>query len=89
MLHLSGQHSTQERKTYPKIQIVGTRRPAMVVVSCVTHDTDTPKAHPHNLVSPASVRQYGVWPELTVRCFRWGRRAARKECAPCLSTMKT
>ena len=58
----SGQHSTQERKTYPKIQIVGTTRPAVVVVSCVTHDTDTPKAHPHNLVSPASVRQSNSWP---------------------------
>ena len=53
---LQGQHSSQERKTFPKIQIVGTSRPAVVVVSCVTHDTEPPKAHPHNLVSPASVR---------------------------------
>ena len=53
---LQGQHSSQERKTFPKIQIVGTTRPAVVVVSCVTHDTEPPKAHPHNLVSPASVR---------------------------------
>ena len=52
---LQGQHSSQERKTFPKIQIVGTSRPAVVVVSCVTHDTEPPKAHPHNLVSPASV----------------------------------
>ena len=30
--------------------------PAVVVVSCVTHDSDPrPRAHPHNLVSPASV----------------------------------
>ena len=30
--------------------------PAVVVVSCVTHDNDpSPRAHPHNLVSPASV----------------------------------
>ena len=52
---LSGQHSTAERKTYPKIQILGTTRPAVVVVSCVTVDNDPPRAHPHNLVSPASV----------------------------------
>ena len=52
---MSGQSSTQDRKTYPKIQITGTRRKAVVVVSCVTHDTDMPRAHPHNLVSPASV----------------------------------
>ena len=52
---LQGQHSSQERKTYPKIQIVGTNKKAVVVVSCVTHDTDIPRAHPHNLVSPASV----------------------------------
>ena len=54
---LQGQHSTSERKTFPKIQIVGYKGPAVVVVSCVTHDTEQPRAHPHNLVSPASVRQ--------------------------------
>jgi len=56
---LQGQHSSQERKTYPKIQIVGTNKKAVVVVSCVTHDTDIPRAHPHNLVSPASVGKDG------------------------------
>merc|ERR1711976_206734 len=56
---LQGQYSTQDRKTYPKIQIVGTNRKACVVVSCVTHDTDIPRAHPHNLVSPASVGKDG------------------------------
>ena len=52
---LQGQTSTAERKTFPKIQIVGYKGRAVVVVSCVTHDSDQPKAHPHNLVSPASV----------------------------------
>ena len=85
---LQGQHSSQDRKTYPRIQLVGTSkyfqvlhstslvltlkyliefisnpspwqvgttRRAVVVVSCVTHDSDPPRAHPHNLVSPASV----------------------------------
>merc|ERR1711988_104372 len=33
--------------------------PAVVVVSCVTHDSDVPKTHPHNLVSPASVGRDG------------------------------
>lgn len=56
---LQGQSSTQDRKTYPKIQIMGTRRKVVVVVSCVTHDTDLPRAHPHNLVSPASVGKDG------------------------------
>jgi len=56
---LQGQHSTSERKSFPKIQIVGYKGPAVVVVSCVTHDTDLPRAHPHNLVSPASVGRDG------------------------------
>merc|ERR1719436_678408 len=55
---LQGQHSSQDRKTYPRIQLVGTTRRA-VVVSCVTHDSDPPRAHPHNLVSPASVGKEG------------------------------
>ena len=54
---LQGQRSTADRKTFPKIQIVGYKGPAVVVVSCVTHDTEQPRAHPHNLVSPASVSQ--------------------------------
>eukprot|EP00092_Neocalanus_flemingeri_P000667 GFUD01000709.1.p1 GENE.GFUD01000709.1~~GFUD01000709.1.p1 ORF type:complete len:424 (+),score=124.13 GFUD01000709.1:49-1320(+) len=56
---LQGQHSTPEKKTFPKIQIVGYKGPAVVVVSCVTHDTELPRAHPHNLVSPASVGRDG------------------------------
>jgi len=56
---LQGQNSTPDKKTFPKIQIVGYKGPAVVVVSCVTHDSDPPKAHPHNLVSPASVGRDG------------------------------
>merc|ERR1719336_994895 len=56
---LQGQHSTTDRKTFPKVQIIGYRGPAVVVVSCVTHDSEVPKAHPHNLVSPASVGRDG------------------------------
>eukprot|EP00092_Neocalanus_flemingeri_P025850 GFUD01028017.1.p1 GENE.GFUD01028017.1~~GFUD01028017.1.p1 ORF type:complete len:699 (+),score=220.26 GFUD01028017.1:91-2187(+) len=56
---LQGQTSTADRKTFPKIQILGYKGPAVVVVSCVTHDSDKPKAHPHNLVSPASVGRDG------------------------------
>merc|ERR1712073_252838 len=48
-----------DKKTFPKIQIVGYKGPAVVVVSCVTHDSDVPKTHPHNLVSPASVGRDG------------------------------
>jgi len=56
---LQGQTSNSDRKTFPKIQIVGYKGQAVVVVSCVTHDSDPPKAHPHNLVSPASVGRDG------------------------------
>ena len=52
---LQGATSTDERKTFPKIQIRGYMGPWAVVVSCVTNDLDKPKAHPHMLVSPVSV----------------------------------
>merc|ERR1712226_371607 len=56
---LQGANSTPELKTYPKIKIEGYQGPAVVVVSCVAHDGDKPKAHPHNLVSPAAVGREG------------------------------
>merc|ERR1711868_351086 len=56
---LQGERSTTEKKSFPKIQIVNYSGPAVVVVSCVTHDSDPPKTHPHNLVSPASVGRDG------------------------------
>ena len=57
---LQGERSNSEKKTFPKIQICGYKGPAVVVVSCVTHDGETsPKTHPHNLVSPASVGRDG------------------------------
>jgi len=56
---LQGISSSSDKKTFPKIQIVGYKGPAVVVVSCVTHDSDVPKTHPHNLVSPASVGREG------------------------------
>ena len=36
-------------------QVLGCSGPAMVVVSCVTHDSEPPKAHPHTLISRANV----------------------------------
>ena len=55
-----GEHSSARKKTYPKIQILdcdpGTWHSAMVVVSCVSHNSAIPFIHPHNLVSPAKVR---------------------------------
>merc|ERR1712012_1136702 len=56
---LQGERSTSDKKSFPKIQIVNYSGPAVVVVSCVTHDSDVPKTHPHNLVSPASVGREG------------------------------
>lgn len=56
---LQGATSTLDHKTFPKIQVHGFKGPAVVVVSCVTHDTTPPKAHPHNLVSPATVGRDG------------------------------
>jgi len=60
---LQGKSSTPEHKNFPKIKIHGFRGFATVVVSCVTHTNDPPKAHPHKLVSPASVNngcKYGI-----------------------------
>eukprot|EP00092_Neocalanus_flemingeri_P005366 GFUD01005782.1.p1 GENE.GFUD01005782.1~~GFUD01005782.1.p1 ORF type:complete len:601 (-),score=146.44 GFUD01005782.1:180-1982(-) len=56
---LRGETSTVDRKTFPTIQIIGYKGPATVVVSCVTPDSDQPRAHPHKLVSPASVVKDG------------------------------
>merc|ERR1719188_2090751 len=56
---LQGVSSSPDKKTFPKIQIVNYKGPAVVVVSCVTHDSEIPKTHPHNLVSPASVGRDG------------------------------
>lgn len=56
---LQGATSTTDKKSFPKIQILGYTGPAVVVVSCVTHDADKPRAHPHMLVSPASVGRDG------------------------------
>ena len=52
---VKGENSGPDKATFPKIQIFGYEGPAEVVVSCVTHHTATPRAHPHNLVSPATV----------------------------------
>jgi Rel/ankyrin family protein len=43
-------------KTFPKVQLLGYKGPAKVVVSCVTNEPERPKAHPHMLVSPPRVR---------------------------------
>jgi len=56
---LQGANSTPELKTYPKIKIEGYKGPAVVVVSCVAHEGEKPRAHPHNLVSPAAVGREG------------------------------
>eukprot|EP00088_Acartia_fossae_P020936 TRINITY_DN2243_c0_g1_i1.p1 TRINITY_DN2243_c0_g1~~TRINITY_DN2243_c0_g1_i1.p1 ORF type:complete len:762 (-),score=208.78 TRINITY_DN2243_c0_g1_i1:285-2570(-) len=60
---LQGKNSSPDHKTYPKIKIHGFRGFATVVVSCVTHNNDPPRTHPHKLVSPASVNngcKYGI-----------------------------
>lgn len=85
---LQGASSSTERKTFPKIQIVGYTGPAVVVVSCVTHDSETPKAHPHMLVSPASVGRDGCKkgvctshvnsPDMTVEFQHLGIQCKRK-----------
>ncbi|KAJ9597396.1 hypothetical protein L9F63_011741, partial [Diploptera punctata] len=46
---IPGVNSTPENKTFPTIQIVGYKGPAVVVVSCVTKDFPH-RPHPHNLV---------------------------------------
>ena len=56
---VQGANSTPELKTYPKIKIEGYKGPAVIVVSCVERKGETPRAHPHNLVSPAGVGREG------------------------------
>ncbi|XP_045102713.1 transcription factor p65-like isoform X3 [Portunus trituberculatus] len=46
---IPGVNSTAENKTYPAIQVMGYKGPAVVVVSCVTVDPPY-RPHPHNLV---------------------------------------
>jgi len=52
---LLGEQSTSEKKSFPKIRILGFSKEkyskAVVVVSCVTHTLPL-RIHPHNLVSP-------------------------------------
>ncbi|KAJ8976236.1 hypothetical protein NQ317_009733 [Molorchus minor] len=46
---IPGSSSSPENKTFPKIEVVGYKGRAVVVVSCVTKDPPH-KPHPHNLV---------------------------------------
>ena len=46
---LHGVSHTNENKTFPTIQVVGYKGPAVVVVSCV-EDKPPYRTHPHNLV---------------------------------------
>ncbi|XP_064096210.1 proto-oncogene c-Rel-like isoform X1 [Macrobrachium nipponense] len=46
---IPGVRSTADNKTFPGIQVVGYKGPAVVVVSCVTVDPPY-RPHPHNLV---------------------------------------
>eukprot|EP00092_Neocalanus_flemingeri_P002506 GFUD01002682.1.p1 GENE.GFUD01002682.1~~GFUD01002682.1.p1 ORF type:complete len:303 (+),score=89.17 GFUD01002682.1:196-1104(+) len=55
--HSQGPSSVLELRDLPEIVIVGSSGPALVVVSCVDHDKDRPRAHPHNLVGGAQCRQ--------------------------------
>ena len=78
---LQGANSSTERKTHPKIQILGYSGPAVVVVSCVTHDLDKPKSHPHMLVSPASVSELCTdKPVVTVNLFAGWERRLQEGC---------
>ncbi|XP_040576306.1 uncharacterized protein [Lepeophtheirus salmonis] len=46
---IPGVSSTNDKKTYPTIEVVGYKGRAVVVVSCVTSETPY-RPHPHNLV---------------------------------------
>ncbi|XP_023942263.1 embryonic polarity protein dorsal isoform X2 [Bicyclus anynana] len=46
---IPGANSTPERRSYPTIEVVGHKGPAIIVVSCVTREAPY-KPHPHNLV---------------------------------------
>ena len=48
---IPGEHNTPEHRTYPKIKIHNlNKKPAIVLVSCVTKDEPKPRPHPHRLV---------------------------------------
>ena len=65
-----GVSATEEKKTFPSIQVLGYVGPARVVVSLVTHDGSLPKAHPHWLVSPGKyVSLYTIGLRCSLYCF--------------------
>lgn len=55
---IPGQHSTNDNRTYPAIEIEGYRGEVTIVVSCVTKDQPY-RQHPHNLVGKDGC-QHGV-----------------------------
>ncbi|XP_074038058.1 uncharacterized protein isoform X2 [Leptinotarsa decemlineata] len=53
---IPGINSTQEKKTYPSIEIIGYKGKAFVIVSCVTKDWPY-RPHPHNVVGKKGCKE--------------------------------
>ena len=84
---LHGVNYTNDNRSYPRIQVVGYRGPAVVVVSCV-EDQPPYRAHPHNLVGKDGMCKKGVCSmtitsaDMTISFQNLGIQCVRRKDAP-------
>jgi len=84
---LHGVNHSNENKTFPTIQVVGYKGPAVVVVSCV-EDKPPHRTHPHNLVGKDGMCKKGVCsvdfnnPDMTVSFQNIGIQCVKRRDAP-------
>jgi hypothetical protein len=84
---LHGVNYSPDNKTYPSIQILGYKGPAVVVVSCV-EEKEPYRCHPHKLVGKDGMCKKGVCsmdintPEMTATFQNLGIQCVRRKDAP-------
>lgn len=84
---LHGVNYNPDNKTYPSIQIIGYKGPAVVVVSCV-EEKEPYRCHPHKLVGKDGMCKKGVCsmdintPDMTVTFQNLGIQCVRRKDAP-------
>lgn len=84
---LHGVSYNPDNKTYPSIQIVGYKGPAVVVVSCV-EEKEPYRCHPHKLVGKDGMCKKGVCsmdintPDMTATFQNLGIQCVRRKDAP-------
>ena len=90
---LHGVNYTADNKTFPTIQIIGYKGPAVVVVSCV-EDKPPYRTHPHNLVGKDGMCKKGVCsvdfnnPDMTVSFQNLGIQCVKRRDAPASLTRR-